>query len=712
MAAPNTNNQQDLNDQLKQTVNLLEQILDDNRRISDEIKDQIDLAQNLNVISKDQANNINQVSRDVSNLNKKILDNQDDIVNGLRDQSIIEKDLTKARQAQLSLITEQSSIESKLQFALTAGNAQEASALQGILSSLEEKKNITDTIVDAFQQESKLSGQIASNLGFFPELIGKSNGLFGKLGINSNTFATNIKKSFVAQNGMNQATSATGKLLNAAAATSKGLAKTLSSANLSVTSKAAGFLQIVQLAIAANKNVTQLQKSLGISAGNATRLKQEFNANAGATNDTFITSGKLIKSFGQLQNELGVIVSASDEILVTQTNLTERLGFSSSEAAKLSGILRLQGPNTEATMDNLVGSTDALIKSSGVALDVKDVLKEVANTADSVKVSLASNPEAISEAVVAARQLGTTLSNIDNIAGSLLDFESSISAELEAELLTGKQINLERARAAALANDFEGLTEEIGKNQEIINAFSSGNRIEQEAIAKSLGMSRDELSKMVLQQQFNQLGAEKFRDTYGEANYENMKALDVQEKFNAAIMKLKEGLVDVFDALSPIVSAFSMIFDIVGFIFAPLAAITNWANGISPILGGVVGLLIALGAAALFFNGALTLGIGIAIALAAIGGGMALLKSETEPRPVQLATGGIVMPKPGGTPAIIGEGGEPEAVVPLSKANQMGFSGERSSQPIVIQNTFSNFQSSGPYALSETQRRQASPTFA
>ena len=194
MAAPNTNNQQDLNDQLKQTVNLLEQILDDNRRISDEIKDQIDLAQNLNVISKDQANNINQVSRDVSNLNKKILDNQDDIVNGLRDQSIIEKDLTKARQAQLSLITEQSSIESKLQFALTAGNAQEASALQGILSSLEEKKNITDTIVDAFQQESKLSGQIASNLGFFPELIGKSNGLFGKLGINSNTFATNIKK--------------------------------------------------------------------------------------------------------------------------------------------------------------------------------------------------------------------------------------------------------------------------------------------------------------------------------------------------------------------------------------------------------------------------------------------------------------------------------------------------------------------------------------
>jgi hypothetical protein len=39
---------------------------------------------------------------------------------------------------------------------------------------------------------------------------------------------------------------------------------------------------------------------------------------------------------------------------------------------------------------------------------------------------------------------------------------------------------------------------------------------------------------------------------------------------------------------------------------------------------------------------------------------------------VQLATGGIVTAP---TPALIGEGGEPEAVVPLSKAGEMGFGG-------------------------------------
>ena len=160
-----------------------------------------------------------------------------------------------------------------------------------------------------------------------------------------------------------------------------------------------------------------------------------------------------------------------------------------------------------------------------------------------------------------------------------------------------------------------------------------------------------------------------FYDPIIKDSYVNMSALRLfVAKVTSKIPGARQSLVDVFDALSPIVSAFSLIFDIVGFIFAPLTAITNWANGVSPILGGIVGLLIAAGAAALFFNGALTLGIGIATALAAIGIGMAVLKSETQPEPVQLATGGVVMPRPGGTPAIIGEGGEPEAVVPLSRA--------------------------------------------
>ena len=56
-------------------------------------------------------------------------------------------------------------------------------------------------------------------------------------------------------------------------------------------------------------------------------------------------------------------------------------------------------------------------------------------------------------------------------AGALLNFEQSINAELEAELLTGKQLNLERARAAALNNDMATLAEELKKQNVDLASF-------------------------------------------------------------------------------------------------------------------------------------------------------------------------------------------------------------------------------------------------
>lgn len=48
------------------------------------------------------------------------------------------------------------------------------------------------------------------------------------------------------------------------------------------------------------------------------------------------------------------------------------------------------------------------------------------------------------------------------------------------------------------------------------------------------------------------------------------------------------------------------------------------------------------------------------------------------------AEGGIVTPRAGGTPAIIGEGGEPEAVIPLSRARDFGFGGGAGGSGVTI----------------------------
>jgi hypothetical protein len=49
-----------------------------------------------------------------------------------------------------------------------------------------------------------------------------------------------------------------------------------------------------------------------------------------------------------------------------------------------------------------------------------------------------------------AQKFGINLEQAESMASKLLDFESSIEAELSAELLTGKNLNLEKARGLAL----------------------------------------------------------------------------------------------------------------------------------------------------------------------------------------------------------------------------------------------------------------------
>jgi hypothetical protein len=150
---------------------------------------------------------------------------------------------------------------------------------------------------------------------------------------------------------------------------------------------------------------------------------------------------------------------------------------------------------------------------------------------------------------------------MESTADALLNFETSIEDELKAELLTGKQMNLERARAAALANDMKGLSEEIGKNEEVIGAFASGNRLAQEATAKALGMNREQLASMVYQQEAMKIGAEGVRAKYGEQAYESLKAQAAQEKFANAVEKLKTVLSSIVQIFSPIIDAIAFLVD-------------------------------------------------------------------------------------------------------------------------------------------------------
>ena len=259
---------------------------------------------------------------------------------------------------------------------------------------------------------------------------------------------------------------------------------------------------------------TVIMGTIAKSFGDIQNAEREFRQQTGTNADLFTplnnslaTTTDQLKSMASLSKELGVNVQASfsSETINAAAELTEFMGLSATSAGTLAKLSKKTGQELGDVKENIAASTRDFITSNNVSLNLKDVMEDVGNASSSIQVSMGGSVDRIQAAAMEARKLGLSLSQVDSIAGSLLNFEESISNEMNAELLTGVQLNLEKARQLALDNDLEGLSIEIGKNAGINLAFSKGNRVQQDAIAKSLGMSREDMGKMILQQNIQKL---------------------------------------------------------------------------------------------------------------------------------------------------------------------------------------------------------------
>ena len=355
------------------------------------------------------------------------------------------------------------------------------------------------------------------------------------------------------------------------------------------------FTAVTTALVRNSKLQNQFSQELGVSYSNAAAMRQEIANAADTSGDLFINSEKLQKSFFALKETTGVFFDISSQSAETFTNLTERIGLAGQEAGNLTMLMRLQGKETEANLENMYDTTGAMLQTSKTTASVKDILGDVAKSSKGLQASLAGNPQALAKAAIAARELGATLADMEKTQGALLDFEQSIGAELEAELLTGKQLNLERARAAALNNDMATLGEELKKQNIDLASFGNMNVKQQEAMAKAMGMSRNDLGDMLLKQEMQNKTLDEIRSTMGEQAYEQAKQLSAQDKFNAGMAKLKDLFANIMTAFTPIIDGFAFLMQPIAFVAKMLGKLNEFTGGLSNKLLGALVILKMMG---------------------------------------------------------------------------------------------------------------------
>ena len=223
-------------------------------------------------------------------------------------------------------------------------------------------------------------------------------------------------------------------------------------------------------------------------------------------------------------------------------------------------------------------SVNQINAQTGASISLKEVLDASNKISGQIGAQLGSNPAEIARAVTQAKALGFELEQIAAAGKQILDFESSIANELEAELLTGRQLNLERARLAALTGDLETLTSEISANVGDFNDFTSLNVIQQEAIANAVGMTADELANSLVTEENR---AQLLQDAIAANNTQSVQALQqlsTQEAFAKSVEQVKGLFVDIVGLLSPVLTIIGKLAELASFLPIQFA-----------LLGGIIG---------------------------------------------------------------------------------------------------------------------------
>jgi len=346
----------------------------------------------------------------------------------------------------------------------------------------------------------------------------------------------------------------------------------------------------------------------------AQRLTGQNSVLQASLNDRLITSVEYLKTISSLTEQIGINANNafSGDVIAGAAEIQKLMGLTAEQAGTLAILTQTTSKDFDSVKNTLVDSVSAFNRSNRAAVSQAVVLRDVASTSEDILVSFNNQPGALARAAASARKLGLDLAKIDEVANSLLDFESSISNELQAQLITGKTINLEKAREFALANDLEGLSNELFKNSASIAEFSSMNRIQQEAQAQALGLSRQELAKIALQQSINLGISNKALEAAAGVTAEDLERLSVQEQLKTAIDKIATALVGPAELFASIADNTLVINTIMTALAATtmrrlyvgVAALTSEliaAGGASALIGvglrGLVGLA-ALGTAA------------------------------------------------------------------------------------------------------------------
>lgn len=242
-----------------------------------------------------------------------------------------------------------------------------------------------------------------------------------------------------------------------------------------------------------------IRQELGLSVGEAAQVGAKITIAGKAMSVMGGDSAQVAEFAKGISEEFGNLSQFSTATALQFAKISSFTGISGDNAAKLAkSIQTIQGGSLETSL-NTIEVFKNLADAEGVSS--KLVLEDLASDSELFAKFAKDGGKNLASAAIEARKLGMGISTVAGMAEKLLDFESSIEAQMNAQVLLGRSINLDKARELSLAGDLEGLAKEIKTQVGSQAEFEAMNVVQREALAEAIGTNVADLSKIIAGEQ-------------------------------------------------------------------------------------------------------------------------------------------------------------------------------------------------------------------
>ena len=403
------------------------------------------------------------------------------------------------------------------------------------LIDLEENYKKQNKITGAIQERAKAQEK---SLGAVGKISGAFTGLLDKLGMGDLNKFFNLDKANAASK---KTLESLGK--NVSAGKKIGVVTGNIVKNLDLAGFGAGALfklagTLFDQFKKSDQSTTDIARGLSMSTTEAKAFKKEMMETSGGITSLNVSLKEQKKTVMSLNKELGgTAIAFNRDILEGASDTLNRLHLSEEAVGNMAKQAMVTGKSFKALeKEQAKGVLDAE-REFGVRLNLKSVLDESNKITGLARVNAMGIEGGLAKAVSTAKSLGIEMSAVAGSAGQLLDFESSITKELEAEMLIGRDLNLEKARAAALAGDQEALAKALVEEAGSLEELQGMNVIQQQALAGALGMSADQLADSLMTGEALSTQAQADLDRDAQKALNNEKMLSLQERQTLAMDK-------------------------------------------------------------------------------------------------------------------------------------------------------------------------------